>query len=162
MGSEGTLGVISGAVLKRVRTPCVRLTAFLEAIVAQGRLITLDAALSLARIPEFREPAATLAKKAQLPPLLVGHLGDGNIHYATTASQRRDWDDRVVEEFTERCFDRPGEMSGAFSAEHGVGRSKARVLAKQKDTAQFAAMRRIKSALDPDNPRNLGEMFADD
>ena len=48
---------------------------------------------------------------------------------------------------------------GSFSAEHGLGRAKAGELAKRGDPAKLAAMRAIKTALDPLGIMNPGAVL---
>lgn len=129
----------------------------LEAIRAAAPYTVLDAALPLSAVAAFVARADALAAAADLRPLLVGHLGDGNIHYAVAA--RDDWDADIVAQFTEDMLDLIGEMGGTFSAEHGIGRSKAGALAARKDPAQLALMRMVKAAVDPDHLLNPGVFF---
>lgn len=135
--------------------------AVLETIRAQGRYMSLDAALSLSRVSAFLERARPIADEAGLRPMLVGHLGDGNIHYAVTAKSGDPWNDTAVSDFEGGMVDLLLDMGGTFSAEHGIGRAKAHLLAARKDPAQVEAMRRIKSAIDPDNLFNPGVLFPD-
>ncbi len=131
--------------------------AVLETIVAQGRYMSLDAALPLSKVATFLERARPIADAADLREMLVGHLGDGNIHFAVTS--KNGWDDAVIAAFEAAMLDLLDEMGGTFSAEHGIGQSKAHILAARKDPPAFDAMRRIKSALDPGNVLNPGVLF---
>lgn len=131
--------------------------AVLEAIRAQAPYTVLDAALPLSRVAGFVERADKLAAAAGLKPLLVGHLGDGNIHYAVAAQAV--WEPDVVAQFSDQVTDLIMESGGTFSAEHGIGRSKAGVLAARKDPAQLAMMRALKAAVDPDHLLNRGVFF---
>lgn len=133
--------------------------AVLETIRAQGRYTSLDAALPISDVAEFLNRARPLTTSAGLRPMLVGHLGDGNIHYAVTATQGEAWDQTAVDAWETAMLDLLLDMGGTFSAEHGIGRAKAHVLAARKDPAQFDAMQAIKSALDCDNLMNPGIVF---
>lgn len=131
----------------------------LEAIRAEGRFLSLDFSLPLSGIADFVARAAPLTAAAGLSPRLVGHLGDGNIHYAVTRPGE-DWDGAAADAFAERMMDLLADYGGSYSAEHGIGRSKAAVLAARKDPAQMETMRRIKAALDPEGLFNPGVLFA--
>lgn len=135
--------------------------AVLETIVAAGEFVELDVALPLSAVAPFAAQAAPMAAEAGLRPMLVGHLGDGNIHYAVTAAAGRAWDRPSVDRFIERLLDLLSQMGGSFSAEHGIGRSKTRLLAARKDPGHLAAMRRVKAALDPDGVLNPGVVLGD-
>jgi FAD/FMN-containing dehydrogenase len=52
-------------------------------------------------------------------------------------------------------------LGGSISAEHGVGRAKARWLGLQRSAAELAAFRAIKSALDPAGILNPGVIVTD-
>lgn len=133
--------------------------AVLETIRARGRYTSLDAALPISDIAAFLDRARPVTASAGLRAMLVGHLGDGNIHYAVTAVPGAAWDQSVVDAWESEMLDLLLDMGGTFSAEHGIGRAKARVLAGRKDPAQYEAMLSIKSALDPDNTMNPGVLL---
>lgn len=133
--------------------------AVLETIRAQGRYTSLDAALPISSVAAFLDRARPLTTYAGLRLMLVGHLGDGNIHYAVTAKPGEEWDQVAVNAWEEAMLDLLLDMGGTFSAEHGIGRAKARALAARKEPAQYEAMRSIKLALDADNLMNPGVLF---
>ncbi|MEO0700604.1 MAG: FAD-binding oxidoreductase [Pseudomonadota bacterium] len=116
----------------------------------------IDASLPLSEVPGFVAEARALVAKAGLRALLVGHLGDGNIHYAVVARAGEVPD---FEGFFGRLTDLLLARRGSFSAEHGIGRSKAGLLAARKDPGQMAAMRSVKRALDPEGLLNPGVLF---
>jgi FAD/FMN-containing dehydrogenase len=83
---------------------------------------------------------------------LFGHVGDGNVHVNVTGAppDAPDLDDAVYRAVV--------DLGGSISAEHGIGTAKVRYLAMQRSPAELAAMRAIKSVLDPDrilNPHAL-------
>lgn len=133
----------------------------LETIRAKGSFLSLDAALPLSLIEEFLEQAEPITAAAHLQSMPVAHLGDGNIHYAVVAAEGHDWASLDLGAYSEKMINLIVGMGGTFSAEHGIGRSKVKVLAAQKDPAQLAVMRQIKHALDPDTLLNPGVLFAE-
>lgn len=122
--------------------------AVLETIVAHGDFLTLDASLPLSRIPTFLERAAPLAEEAGLKPLLIAHLGDGNVHYSVVPGGRP-WDEDRAAAFGTQMVDLLTEFGGSFSAEHGIGRAKVATLARKKQPAQYRLMQTIRHAVDP-------------
>jgi FAD/FMN-containing dehydrogenase len=88
--------------------------------------------------------------------LSYGHLGDGNLHIV---AQSPDWDASVAAEVIRAVYDVTGEMGGSVSAEHGIGTKKRDVLGLSRSAAEIAAMRAVKSALDPRGILNPGKMF---
>ncbi len=153
-----TDGFIAASEQQRLDLWAVR-EAVLETIRAQGRYTSLDAALPISDVAAFLDRARPITAYAGLRAMLVGHLGDGNIHYAVTALPGEAWDQPVVDSWESEMLDLLLDMGGTFSAEHGIGRAKARALAGRKDPAQYEAMQSIKTALDPDNMMNPGVLF---
>jgi FAD/FMN-containing dehydrogenase len=81
---------------------------------------------------------------------LFGHLGDGNVHVNVLGPPS---DDESVEEAVLRLV---AECGGTISAEHGVGRAKARWLSLVRSPAEMTAMAAVKRSLDRDDVLNPG------
>lgn len=131
----------------------------LEAITEAGPAYHLDISLPLARIARFVEEMDAEMDRLGFQPLTVGHLGDGNLHYALSASEGRDWDALPLETAKEKVFALLTDLNGSFSAEHGIGQSKLSAMTKLKEPAQLAVMRSIKHALDFNNIMNPGKLL---
>ncbi len=95
-----------------------------------------------------------------------GHIGDGNIHHNVLppvdiprtefVANNPDIVDAVriaINKATEQC-------QGAISAEHGIGRLKARDLEMFARPGKLDALRHIKRALDPNNIMNPDVIFS--
>ena len=52
-------------------------------------------------------------------------------------------------------------LHGSISAEHGIGRAKTQWLGLSRSATEIAAMRSIKTALDPGQVLNPGVIFKD-
>ena len=85
--------------------------------------------------------------------LVFGHLVDGNLHVEVLGPRP---DDERADEVVLRCV---ADHAGSVSAEHGIGRAKAAYLALTRSTAEIAAMRAVKAALDPAGLLNPGVLF---
>ncbi len=133
--------------------------SILEAITEAGPAYHLDISLPLARIARFVEEMDPEMDQLGFQPLTVGHLGDGNLHYALSAAEGRDWETLPLESAKEKVFALLSELGGSFSAEHGIGQSKLPVMTKLKEPAQLEVMRAIKQALDPNNILNPGKLL---
>ncbi|MEO0772708.1 MAG: FAD-binding oxidoreductase [Pseudomonadota bacterium] len=90
--------------------------------------------------------------------LNVGHLGDGNLHFAAWPSTD---DAEVHQQIGLAVEEETVALGGSFSAEHGVGLSKKPTMARHKDPVALAVMRQIKAALDPNNIMNPGKVLPD-
>jgi FAD/FMN-containing dehydrogenase len=90
-----------------------------------------------------------------------GHLGDGNLHYnvfPAMGKKREDYADLRVP-ISRLVHDLTDEYDGSVSAEHGIGRLKVDDLARYGDPSKLAAMRAIKTALDPKGIMNPGAIL---
>ncbi|MCX2720843.1 FAD-binding oxidoreductase [Roseibium salinum] len=133
--------------------------SILEAITESGPAYHLDISLPLAQIaPYVNEMDAQMAQLG-FQPLTVGHLGDGNLHYALSAAEGRVWEELPLEGAKQKVFALLTRLNGSFSAEHGIGQSKLPVMAALKEQTQLAAMHAIKRALDPSNTMNPGKLL---
>lgn len=125
-----------------------------------GRGFKHDIALPPAALPAFVAEAEA-ALRAAFPALRLvayGHAGDGNLHWNLLAEgQAAEAEGLRV---TRLVHDLVGRHGGSFSAEHGIGRSKAEELARRTPAARLDAMRRLKRALDPEGLMNPGAVLA--
>ncbi|MDZ7907292.1 MAG: FAD-binding oxidoreductase [Gemmobacter sp.] len=117
-----------------------------------GAVSSHDISLPLSAIPEFIGTAGpALARIGAFRVNCFGHLGDGNLHYNVfpmPGGTRADHDPQ--REAIKTCVhDIVHAMGGSVSAEHGIGRLKTGDLERYGDPAKLAAMRAIKTALDP-------------
>ncbi|MFD9353826.1 FAD-binding oxidoreductase [Streptomyces sp. NPDC060031] len=114
-----------------------------ESINAAGIPLKLDVTVPLAELPGFvAELPGLLAGRAR--PYVFGHLAEGNLHVNLLEVAPAD-EDAV----TEAVLARVAAVGGSISAEHGVGRAKARHLHLTRSAADIAVMRAVKEALDP-------------
>ncbi len=127
-----------------------------------GAISSHDIALPLSEIAPFIDRAGVaLAKLGDFRINCFGHLGDGNLHYnvfPVRGRQRSDYPG-MASKVQEMVHDMVVALGGSFSAEHGVGRLKTRDLERYGDPARLAAMRAIKSALDPVGIMNPGAVL---
>ena len=131
----------------------------LEAIMASGPVRTFDISLPLDRVAEFLARMDHESVSRGFRTLTVGHLGDGNLHYTLSAAREQSWVALPVDELTAIALNLVAQMSGSFSAEHGIGQSKRGELRDWKDPNALAAMEKIKGAMDPDGLLNPGKVL---
>ena len=127
-----------------------------------GAISSHDISVPLGTIPEFISTAGpALEKVGAFRVNCFGHVGDGNLHYNVfpVAGQSRD-DHAGSREAIKSCVhDIVHGLGGSVSAEHGVGRLKIGDLETYADPTKLAAMRAIKSALDPQGILNPGAVL---
>lgn len=129
-----------------------------EAQKIEGGSIKHDISLPLVHIPDFTTRATEMLQ-SRFPGCRVtpfGHLGDGNLHFNVMQPATGDkaafldcW-----QEMNTLVHDMVAACGGSISAEHGIGVLKKDELHRIKPDAELAAMRAIKSSLDPQNIMN--------
>ncbi|MCP3469042.1 FAD-binding oxidoreductase [Bradyrhizobium sp. CCGUVB1N3] len=138
-----------------------------EANVKGGMGLTHDIAVPPAKIPVFvrRAEAALASAFSQAVPVVVGHLGDGNLHYIAMFSHA-DWSATVdksgcASAVGRLLYDIAFDLGGTFSAEHGIGSIHLREMARYKLAVEVELMKRVKSLFDPAGIMNPGRVLPD-
>ncbi len=129
--------------------------AHTEAIGAAGVPHKIDVGVPLDRLGSFLADVPSVVSRVApgARTYLFGHLGDGNVHVNVLGPPD---DDESVEEAVLRLV---AGCGGTISAEHGVGRAKARWLSLVRSDQEIAAMATVKRALDPDGVLNPGAVL---
>ena len=126
-----------------------------EAYGSLGVIHKLDVSVPLEKLAQCCDELTTVI--GNVPDVsefgIFGHLGDGNVHVEIHGPAA---DDESVDIAVLECV---GRYSGSISAEHGVGRAKAKMLKLSRTPTEIAAMRAIKHALDPRGLMNPGVIF---
>lgn len=127
-----------------------------EALGVYGPPLKFDVSLPLSAIPGFASDAVALVGKhvPEALPLLFGHIGEGNLHLNVLRFPV----EREAALYA-KMMDLIAGHGGNVSSEHGVGTRKRPYLGMSRDAADIAAMRTIKSALDPTGYLNAAVLF---
>ncbi|MEC4717999.1 FAD-binding oxidoreductase [Noviherbaspirillum sp. CPCC 100848] len=118
--------------------------------------IAFDIGIPLSRMEDFifQIKNAMQAHYPSAKHLFFGHLGDGNLHYAT--GPHRDEDIAPIDEFVYAAVEKVG---GSISGEHGIGRLKKPFLKHSRSADEIALMRSIKQAVDRKSTLNTGRII---
>lgn len=134
-----------------------------EAQKLDGPSIKHDISVAISKIPEFIDLAGR-ALESLLPGIRIvcfGHVGDGNLHYNQsmpsniTPAEFRELEGRIHSIVHSIAT----ELKGSISAEHGIGRLKQDDFMKYKNHTAIEVMKKIKTALDPNNIFNPGRVL---
>jgi glycolate oxidase len=120
-----------------------------------------DITVPRSAMPEVVRRLKAISTKYDLPIVVFGHAGDGNLHPNILFDKRdpEQWvkvGQMVTEEFALAL-----ELGGTLSGEHGVGRLKRPYLEQALGKVSIEIQKRIKHALDPLNILNPGKVFPD-
>ncbi|KFE35605.1 FAD-binding oxidoreductase [Thioclava atlantica] len=156
-------GVIASSESQRAQMWTLR-ESLPEANKRIGSISSHDISLPLPKLAQFIEEAqAALAELGDLRINCFGHVGDGNLHFNAFPAEGRDRKEyeSLRRAIPETVYDLVDRFGGSISAEHGIGRLKVEDLERYGDPGKLAAMRAIKSALDPKGILNPGAVLAE-
>jgi FAD/FMN-containing dehydrogenase len=116
-----------------------------------------DVSLAIDRMEEYADTldARVKAIDPHAFTVVMGHVGDGNLHPSVYHEHTPDKHD----EFEKLVYDLTGEFGGSISAEHGIGILKRPYLKMSRTEEEIETMRTLKRALDPRNILNPGRIF---
>lgn len=124
-----------------------------------------DVAVPLSRIPDFLVEAGNVvaARFPEAEIAVVGHVGDGNLHYNVMFEMSR-WNaiaDKPAkkQEVYNAIYDIAAAMDGTFSAEHGIGALHIAEMTTYKSAIELDMMRCIKTLFDASNMMNPGRVI---
>lgn len=130
-----------------------------------GKTMSHDTSVPVAQQPEFtaRVEQGVLNAYPDANVMMVGHIGDGNIHVVVLFPHDRFADMQAFEDAADAIDaiidDIAIAMGGSITAEHGVGASYRKRLARMKGGAELELMRSVKRMLDPLDLMNPGKVL---
>ena len=119
-----------------------------------------DIVVPRSQIPAMVRRIKEIAGRYDLPIVVFGHAGDGNLHPNILFDRRDEGELRRVEEAVKDLFAAAVELGGTLSGEHGVGTLKREFLEMAVGPVAMQVMRNIKCALDPQGIMNPGKILA--
>jgi FAD/FMN-containing dehydrogenase len=143
----------SAAAIWRIRDSSVELSRSFPYTARIG----FDVSLAIHRMEQYVDTIESRVKAIDPQAFLIvlGHVGDGNLHVNVHHERTPDKHD----EFEKLVYDITGEFGGSISAEHGIGILKRPYLKMSRTEEEIETMRTLKRALDPKNILNPGRIF---
>ena len=143
----------SAAAIWRIRDSSVELGRTFPYAARMG----FDVSLAIDRMEEYADTldARVKAIDPQAFTIVMGHVGDGNLHPSVYHEHTPDKHD----EFEKLVYDLTGEFGGSISAEHGIGILKRPYLKMSRTEEEIETMRTLKRALDPRTFSTPGEFL---
>jgi glycolate oxidase len=118
-----------------------------------------DIVVPRSKIPAMVRRIGAISAAHDLPIVVFGHAGDGNLHPNILFDRRLPGELERVERAAADIFTAALELGGTLSGEHGIGSLKREFLEDDMGAAAVDVMRRIKAALDPKGLLNPHKVF---
>ncbi|MFC1846849.1 FAD-binding oxidoreductase [Chloroflexota bacterium] len=133
---------------------------FFHAIKQHAPMTVIDVVVPRRAIGEFVRKVKEISEDFQIPIIVYGHAGDGNVHLHPIClnMDRGEWHKKLPD-LMRRIYHIGISLGGAISGEHGIGYDKKAYFKQETDIALFNTMKAIKKAFDPCNILNPGKIF---
>jgi glycolate oxidase len=118
-----------------------------------------DIVVPRSAIPEMVRRIKRIALEHELPIVIFGHAGDGNLHPNILFDKRDEAEVERVEAAVGDLFASAVELGGTLSGEHGVGVLKQPYLEMAVGPLAIEVMQGIKRAFDPKGILNPGKVL---
>ena len=127
-----------------------------EVVGLYGPPVKFDVSLPLSAVAAFARDADALLQRhaPDAVGVLFGHIGEGNLHLNVLRC-----DEEQERDLYSAMMELIAECGGNVSSEHGVGSRKRRYVGMSREAADIAAMRTLKTALDPTGYLNAAVLF---
>ena len=129
-------------------------------VAAQLRVdnVSEDVTVPISRVPDLLTHISAIVSNYDLPFVIFGHAGDGNLH-PRIMYDRSDPDQvKRVGKAVDEIFKLTCELDGTLTGEHGIGLAKAAYMNLEHDPVALELMSSFKKLLDPNNVLNPGKM----
>ena len=117
--------------------------------------------MPMSKVPELLTGVSAIVKKYDLPFVIFGHAGDGNLHPRIMYDQSDPDQVERLHRAVREIFELTCNLGGTLSGEHGIGLAKAPYMALEHDAVSIDLMRSLKKLFDPHNILNPGKMSLD-
>jgi D-lactate dehydrogenase (cytochrome) len=157
MGAIGFAATTDTAVRQKMWHTRHHMFETLRRVFVGHRWQLADVAVPISQFPALVQFARQTLQAHNLPELLVGHAGDGNLHiaipYKDEATRQR------ANLANEAVVLHAIELGGTATGEHGVGIGKAKFMMREHGETAVTVMRQLKQTLDPHGILNPGKIF---
>lgn len=123
------------------------------------QVLTTDVCVPVSALVQYVREAGAMVARSGLHSPLVGHVGDGNLHYFVCFDNTPQLRERAIE-LSHDMVRLALRLDGTSTGEHGTGTGKRWCLEEELGSAAIDVHRSIKAALDPLNIMNPGKILA--
>ncbi|XP_010519987.1 PREDICTED: D-lactate dehydrogenase [cytochrome], mitochondrial isoform X2 [Tarenaya hassleriana] len=118
-----------------------------------------DVCVPLSHLAELISRSKKELDASKLLCTVVAHAGDGNFHTIIMFDPSKEDQRRTAERLNQFMVHTALSLDGTCTGEHGVGTGKMKYLEKELGIEALQTMKRIKTALDPNNIMNPGKLI---
>ncbi|XP_050228692.1 D-lactate dehydrogenase [cytochrome], mitochondrial [Mercurialis annua] len=118
-----------------------------------------DVCVPLSRLAELISQSKQELDASSLVCTVIAHAGDGNFHSLILFDPNKEEQRKEAERLNHFMVHTALSMEGTCTGEHGVGTGKMKYLEKELGIEALKTMKRIKTALDPNNIMNPGKLI---
>ncbi|GAV57274.1 FAD_binding_4 domain-containing protein/FAD-oxidase_C domain-containing protein [Cephalotus follicularis] len=118
-----------------------------------------DVCVPLSHLAELISRSKQELDASQLVCMVIAHAGDGNFHTVIMFDPSQEYQRQEAERLNHFMVYTALSMEGTCTGEHGVGTGKMKYLEMEHGVVALKTMKRIKSALDPNNIMNPGKLI---
>lgn len=129
------------------------------AMVPNFEAMISDVCVPLSRLAELISKSKQELDASPLVCTVIAHAGDGNFHTVILFDPNVEEQRREAERLNQFMVYTALSMDGTCTGEHGVGTGKVKYLEKELGIEALRTMKRIKTALDPNNIMNPGKLI---
>lgn len=126
-----------------------------------GAARTEDISVPRSRAADLMSAIESVADRHGMKIGVFGHAGDGNYHPTYVTGPDHPDAEALIDRVRGDLYSEVLELGGTISGEHGTGISKRAYLEAQVGAGGVAAMRAVKTALDPAGILNPGKVLPD-
>lgn len=123
--------------------------------------VSEDVTVPMSMVPDLLTGISDIVREYDLPFVIFGHAGDGNLHPKIMYDRSDPNQSRQVAKAVDEIFKLTCELGGTLTGEHGIGLAKAPYMTLEHDAVAMDVMRNTKKMLDPNNILNPGKMALD-
>lgn len=144
---------------ERMKIWTSRRSAFGACAQLAPNVITEDVVVPRSKIADLSKGILEISERYNLITMVMGHIGDGNIHPNFALDLRDKKQRENFEKAKTELFKLAVSLGGTLSGEHGIGCQKAKFLPIALDKTSLKLMKEIKKIFDPKNILNPEKMM---
>ncbi|KAA0043773.1 hypothetical protein IC582_009178 [Cucumis melo] len=129
------------------------------ALVPHFEAMITDVCVPLSHLAELISSSKRELDASSLVCTVIAHAGDGNFHTVILFDPKEEEQRKEAEKLNHMMVYKALSMEGTCTGEHGVGTGKMKYLEKELGLEALRTMKRIKTALDPNNIMNPGKLI---